>query len=329
MRTAAAIGTGFVCFLACALGGESAEPAKALDPAAWGGDHVGKPIPEYVTGDECLFCHRADVGPAWTRNRHHRTIHEADVESASLRALKESPPLQKLAGEVKLLLGGHDHQRFLKPAQSYGKLELLSVAWAPATGKEGGKLLSPDNPHWDARKFQDACAGCHTTAVDSKAGTFSALSLDCYACHGDVNLQHSKDASLVFLAKKRKDPTRVVISICAQCHVRTGKSSSSGLPYPNNFVAGDNLWRDFKVDFSRAQMTALDPADRHVLENVRDVILLEKEKVTCLSCHEIHKQSSSKHRQVSPSDYCLNCHYPTGAKKIRKAYEVHSPTCDY
>ena len=42
----------------------------------------------------------------------------------------------------------------------------------------------------------------------------------------------------------------MVTSICAQCHVRTGKSRSTGLPYPNNFVAGDNLFRDFQVDFS-------------------------------------------------------------------------------
>ena len=33
-----------------------------LNPAAWGSDHVGRPLPEYVTGEECLFCHRKDVG---------------------------------------------------------------------------------------------------------------------------------------------------------------------------------------------------------------------------------------------------------------------------
>ncbi|MBL8187601.1 MAG: hypothetical protein JNK38_06315, partial [Acidobacteria bacterium] len=30
---------------------------KKLDPAAWGGNHIGKPIPEFAHGDECLFCH--------------------------------------------------------------------------------------------------------------------------------------------------------------------------------------------------------------------------------------------------------------------------------
>jgi hypothetical protein len=315
-------------FFLCALRvlcGESVKPTQPLNPSAWGSDHVGKPVPEYVTGDECLFCHRTDVGPSWTMNRHHRTIRETDAQSAPLVALKKSPPLEKFAGEVKLLLGGNQHLRYLKPAKGYGKLELLSVAWEQSSGR----LISPDNPHWDPQKFQDACAGCHTTGVDSKSKTFSSLSLDCYVCHGDATLQHSKDSALMLLAKKRRDPARVVTSICAQCHVRTGKFSSTGLPYPNNFVAGDNLFRDFQVDLSPDRIAALNPADRHVLENVRDVVILGKEEVTCLACHEVHKQSSKKHHQVAQSDSCLNCHHPTGSKKIRKSYEVHSSTCGY
>src|SRR5437867_3363684 len=35
--------------------------AQPRDPA-WGSDHIGKPLPEFASGDECLFCHR-DVGP--------------------------------------------------------------------------------------------------------------------------------------------------------------------------------------------------------------------------------------------------------------------------
>ncbi len=40
------------------------------DPLTWGSDHAGKPVPEYVHGDECLFCHRNDIGPAWQKNAH-------------------------------------------------------------------------------------------------------------------------------------------------------------------------------------------------------------------------------------------------------------------
>jgi hypothetical protein len=131
------------------------------------------------------------------------------------------------------------------------------------------------------------------------------------------------------LSKKRGDSPRVVTSICAQCHLRTGQSKSSSLPYPNNFVAGDNLFRDFQVDLSPLALAKLNPADRHVQENVRDVVILGKDELTCLSCHEIHKTSTRKHRLLALGPSCFTCHNETGSKKIRKSFEVHSPTCEY
>jgi hypothetical protein len=190
-------------------------------------------------------------------------------------------------------------------------------------------LLHTEEARWDTKKFAGSCAGCHTTGVDSKAGTFTTPSLDCYVCHGNANENHAKDTAQMLLAKKRQDPARVVTSICAQCHVRTGKSRSTGLPFPNNFVAGDNLFRDFQVDLSPEHLQKLNPADRHVHDNVRDVVLLGKDGITCLSCHDVHKSSSKKHHRVAESAYCQHCHNPTGSKKERKAYDVHSSTCGY
>jgi hypothetical protein len=308
----------------CSLHGES----NRLDPAAWGSDHVGKPLPEYVTGDECLFCHRSDIGPAWPKNRHNLTLRRLEPDSVALTALKDAPGLKEFAEKVELALGGKRHTRFLKPAAEYGKLELLSVAWEPTTEK-GGRLLAMDRPHWDRQRFADGCAGCHATAVEVKTRAFSAIAVECYACHGEVDLKHSKDPALVFLSKKREDPARVVTSICAQCHLRTGKSRSTGLPYPNNFIAGDNLFRDFQVDLTPDAIRGLNPADGHVLANVREVVVEGKEDVTCLSCHAVHGQSSKKHHLAPKSDYCLHCHNATGPKKDVKRYEVHSRTCGY
>jgi predicted CXXCH cytochrome family protein len=94
-------------------------------------------------------------------------------------------------------------------------------------------------------------------------------------------------------------------------------------------VAGDNLFRDFQADFSARALEKLNPADRHVMENVRDVVMLGKEEVTCLSCHDVHKQSSKKHARVPEDDSCLTCHNETGSKKKHKNFEVHSTTCQY
>lgn len=288
------IGTVLVALAALLLAwrGLTAEPPKKLDPAAWGSDHVGQPPPEFTSGDQCLFCHRLDVGPAWKDNRHGQTIR---------------------ADEMELLLGRGERQRRLRRSEQFGKLD----------------LFDPVKKAWDDKTFGDSCAGCHTTGVDAKTTAFAALSLDCFVCHGEPPDKHTKDGSQAMLSRKGKDAARVVISTCAGCHLRTGKAKSTSLPFPNTFVPGDNLFRDFQVDLSDEAIRKLNPADAHVLENVRDVAVLGKEDVTCLSCHDIHKQSSRKHHRVAESDLCRHCHNPTGSKKERKPFEVHSKLCGY
>jgi hypothetical protein len=311
-----------LCTLALFSGGAS--PPGQLDPASWGGDHVGKPVPEYVTGDECLFCHRTDIGPTWAKNRHQRTIREVEPDSPALAALKKSPSLSSLAGEVTLLLGGKRSTRFLKKSTSYGKLDMLSVGL-----DQEGMVREAQKPHWDTTQFAVACAGCHATGVDPSSHAFSVPALDCFTCHGEATLNHSKDSTLIYLARKRHDPARVVTCICAQCHVRTGRSRSRGLPYPNNFVAGDNLFRDFQVDLSQNVIKELNPGDRHILENVRAVTVLGQEETTCLSCHDVHKGSARKHRILAEDDSCLTCHLAGQSKKLPRTFEVHNRTCAY
>src|SRR5438105_544085 len=87
-----------------------------IDPAAWGSDHIGRALPEFTSGDECLFCHR-DVGPAWPKNRHGQTIRAANRESDSLKALGQSLAFRELAAEAELILGGDRRQRFLKTSK--------------------------------------------------------------------------------------------------------------------------------------------------------------------------------------------------------------------
>ena len=312
----------------CVLQGDSPSTGK-LDPAGWGSDHVGKPMPEYVTGDECLFCHRNDVGPTWSKNRHQLTVREPEPGSVALAALKESPELKSFAGDVSLLLGGVPSTRFLKKSTEYGKADILTAVYdASQTASPGRFRLTTEKAHWDTSAFADRCAGCHATAVDPATKAFSVVGLDCYTCHGVVAAEHPKKPELVYLAKKRHDPARVVTSICASCHVREGKSKSSGLPYPDNFVAGDNLFRDFQVDLAPETLARLNPADRHVLENVRDVVVLGKDNVTCLSCHDVHQRSSRKHRKVAEDDSCEICHEAASKKRL-KPFEVHSKTCQY
>lgn len=298
-----------------------------LDPAAWGTDHVSAEVPQYMESGECLFCHRQPIGNTWPGNKHNRTIRDADAQEPAITALRAEPAAKPLAGEVQLLMGNTRAQRFLKRSQAYGKLDLLSASAAFGRGRRA-KIEPADKPHWDSETFALQCAGCHTTAVDPQTHAFAAVSLDCFTCHGDAPAEHANDAKLMPLAKARKDSPAAVTSICGSCHIRSGKSKATGLPYPTNFVAGDNLFKDFQVDFNAADDAKLNPADRHVMDNVRDVVVYGKE-TSCLSCHDVHSGSTKKHRDLPVVKNCSLCHSDSQPIKGHKTYEVHSERCRY
>ena len=306
----------------------TSEPNGLLDPAAWGSDHVDEPLPEYVDSGECLFCHRAEVGADWQTNRHSRTVRDLSPDEPAWEALTRDEAARSLAEKVELLLGGPRAARFLRRGEGYGQAEVMSAHAAAGRGARW-RLHHAGEPHWDADMFAQRCAGCHATGVDPEDQSFAALSLECFVCHGDAPLEHANDASLMPLARERHDPAQVVISICGSCHIRFGTSQASGLPYPTNFVAGDNLFRDFQFDFKLADDASINPADRHVLDNVRMVALHGREDLTCLSCHDVHQSSSRRHRDLSDQAYCIHCHDPDRPKTDHRLYEVHSKTCEY
>jgi len=254
--------------------------AQTVDPAAWGASHAGKPVPEFVHGEECLFCHRNDIGPGWQKNAHGTTI----------RVRQDDP--------ARFLLGGRFHTRQLRK-ETYGTFSLLMPSG-----------------EWDKTRFFERCAGCHATGVDAKTRTFAYYGLDCYTCHGVVDLKHSEDTSLVLLSRKRRDDARVVTSICASCHLRGGRSKSTGRPYPDNFVPGDNLFKDFQIDWKTPG------EDVHVWRSVRD-------GGTCLTCHTVHTGSKDKHRRVLSGPICNDCHYEGRPRKEVRPLVRRSAVCEY
>lgn len=301
---------------------------KRLDPAAWGEDHVGRDVPVYTESGECLFCHRAQVGETWHTNQHNLTIRRPADDEPALEALRADPATRAVADQVEWIVGDARAQRFLKSSADYGKFELLPVVAEFGRGRRP-RLAHTDQTQWDAGAFAAECAGCHTTAVDPESHAFSAPYIDCFSCHGDAPEEHANDATLMPLAKARKDSPAAVTSICASCHVRFGKSKASGLPYPTNFVAGDNLFKDFQVDWSVLDDAKLNPSDAHVMDNARDVVVYGRESTTCLSCHDVHTTSSKKHRELPVTAYCQHCHDAGTPIKGHKTYPVESERCGY
>ncbi len=337
-RNATLIGFLAALALSCAaIAGKSEETkpksadAPAHDFASWGEDHVGKPLPDYVTGDECLFCHRNDIGPKWPVNRHGRTMRFKRTDEPPVNEvaeLEKVPALKEFVEQVEMVMGRKEKIRFLKPNAAYGKMDIANVEMIPAAKDRPVKFLHAEKPAWDETTFSEKCAGCHATAVETESRAFAAFALDCYACHGSVTLNHTNDTSLMLLSKKRKDEPRVIASACGQCHLRGGTSKSTGLPYPNQFVAGDNLFKDYVADFSDAHLAKLDPGERHIFRNVRDMAS-GATATTCVSCHKVHENSSTPHRGIEEEPVCFDCHNHEGPKKKTIPYERHSETCSY
>src|SRR5215470_6439987 len=142
------------------------ETQTRLNPAAWGGNHAGKPVPDYVHGDECLFCHRNDIGPGWQKNSHGITLRQGE-DAPELRQLVESEPaLKPVVPQIEYFLGSRHRIRFLKKA-GYGKFAMLSTQAVLGPDRRVAKWIDLANPSWDPARFANRCAGCHATGVDS------------------------------------------------------------------------------------------------------------------------------------------------------------------
>jgi predicted CxxxxCH...CXXCH cytochrome family protein len=287
------------------------------------------PLPEYITGDECLFCHRFDTAKSWQDNRHQQTIRAIDRDSLAIRRLRNDPRLNAVLDAADFMMGHKNTIRLLKKSEHYGRLELLNLRLISNSHDQQLQVVDAVNPKWDSAKFGSSCAGCHTTQTDSRNQSFTAISLDCYTCHGNATLEHTTDTTKILFARSRKEPAGVVISTCGQCHLRAGHSRTTRLPYPNNYVAGTDLFADFDVDFRLADDPNLNPADRHVYWNARSVIERGSHEVTCSSCHSVHGQSTQKHRRLPRSEICSVCHDPAKNVWKRPPLTGHSDVCGY
>ena len=295
--------------------------------------HIGQDLPDYITGDECLFCHRNDIGRGWPVNAHQLTMRPINAVPKILDQIKEQRGLKPFASQIRFVLGYETQIRLLKKSNEYGKLKLLSAKLTPAPDSDGEEddtlIASGKNPfHWEDKTFAQQCAGCHTTGVDSRTQSFSATGIDCYACHGDVDLEHTNDTSLVHLSKERMNKPELVSRTCAQCHIRSGRSRASGLPYPNNYVTGDDLYADFEVDLSEPTLRKAPPRERHILQSIKKTTSGHQSE-TCLSCHNIHRSSGRKHRRVPKNEDCFICHRPTTMKLTYDRNEKHHALCGY
>ncbi len=238
---------------------------------------AAEPI-DYPTGDSCLFCHRSEVGTTWLDNAHAWTI----------RPVGEPPAVSGKLPQQATHVIGRDHFRALRQS-GYGRFAMLASA--------GGQ--------WEEEAFGKQCAGCHTTAVSPKTKEFQAIALDCYTCHGNVPEDHAEKRGNALLSRARESNAAEITSICGSCHLRGGRSRTTGLPYPPGFVPGDDLFKDFEVDLKR-RTDQLDASDRHVYETAKSVLEGTSED-TCVDCHRVH--TAPEPRDPARKRFSAVCQY--------------------
>jgi hypothetical protein len=261
---------GVAALLLASLAAAAAEQGDAERPA--------QSIADYPTGDSCLFCHRNEIGSTWLVNSHAWTV----------RPVGEAPEVGPVPADATHVIG-KDKFRPLKQ-NGYGKFSLLTL----------GKTS------WQPNVFEKQCAGCHTTAVNPQTGEFSSIALDCYSCHGNVPEDHATRKGTALLSRTRPNADKEVISICGSCHLRGGRSKTSGRPYPHAYVAGDDLFKDFQVDLQLDSKAQLDSSDSHVYLKTRAVMRGGSDK-SCTDCHRIHGPPEARLRDRKR--FSEVCHY--------------------
>src|SRR6266404_2683315 len=118
---------------------------KTIDPATWGSSHAGKSVPDFVHGDECLFCHRNDIGPGWQKNAHGITVRQSEDAPEWQNIFKSQPAPAAIAPQVEYFLGSRHRLRFLKK-EGYGKFAILNTQAELGSRRQVQKCIDVQKP---------------------------------------------------------------------------------------------------------------------------------------------------------------------------------------
>jgi predicted CXXCH cytochrome family protein len=278
-------------------------------------------IPEYIGSQACIGCH-AEKFSTWKISNHanmvvpiiNTTNLPLDIAKAPANL---QPELQKAAYMVA-------NSMFIARDSSSQHYKTLGVVYDKVA-----KVYRPSNFSLD---WSTACAGCHTTNMNTPNLTWGEAGIGCEACHGP-----GRDHAV-----NKGDKTKIVAGkesdICGQCHggndVQTGGNlMSNGTKWVVGFRPGMKL-----SSVPGIQLTPVDPAktppDSNVAVNhlrnynmwqasrhanaLSRVINNERATADCYGCHSaegfLAKQQSKTLDLSAKAGFnsisCVACHDP-------------------
>jgi predicted CXXCH cytochrome family protein len=200
-------------------------------------------VPEYVGSQACLGCH-AEKFTSWKSSNHANMvvpiINSTDLPLDIAKAPANlQPELRKAAYMVA-------NSFFIARDPSSEHYKMLGVTYDKAA-----KAYRPSNFSLD---WSTACAGCHTTNMNTPNLTWGETGIGCEACHGPGrdHVLGKGDVSKI-VSRKEAD-------ICGQCHggndVQTGGNlMSDGTKWVVGYRPGMKL-----SEVKGIQLTPVDPA---------------------------------------------------------------------
>jgi hypothetical protein len=263
---------------------------------------------------------------------------------------------------VRYTFGVWPLQQYLVEA-SRGRIQAPPVAWDARQAQSGGQRwfsLAPgseappgDPLHWSGGQYNwnYMCADCHSTAVrknyiaqpDSFNTTYSAINVDCEACHGPASrhlswakypgwlrnrlwpdnglpaklteragVHWSIDSTTGNARRSSPRTTDREIETCAQCHARRNHIA-------DGYVAGAQLLDHYAP---LPILPGLYHPDGQQLDEVYNYVSFLQTKmyhagVTCSDCHDPHSQTLRAPGNV----VCAQCH--RAAKYDTPAHHFH------
>jgi predicted CXXCH cytochrome family protein len=200
-------------------------------------------IPEYIGSQACLGCH-AEKFSAWKSSNHAHMV--VPIINSTNLPLDISQAPAKLQAELQKAAYMVANSFFVARDPSSQHYKMLGVIYDKAA-----KTYRPSNLSLD---WSTACAGCHTTNMNTPNLTWGEPGIGCEACHGP-----GRDHAL-----NKGDKSKIVASkdadICGQCHggndVQTGGNlMSNGTKWVVGFRPGMKL-----SSVPGIQLTQVDPA---------------------------------------------------------------------
>ena len=191
----------------------------------------------------------------------------------------------------------------------------MPVVWLHAENCWGSSLFDPYGTGDLSRPLTPQCLECHTVWVDYQRGSLNRygpfnpqlLGVTCERCHGPAkdhvahHRAHPTDTIPTAIVRPKSLSRERQMDLCAQCHTNTVRHRRP----PFSYRPGEPLEDSFLV------LEMEFPEQDRVANQVRYLkesrCYQESEQLTCVTCHDPHRKSSTSGPQSS-SLSCSKCH---------------------